>query len=38
MLLRQGRENEFFATGLWDSGSENDLVEVLHLTVVCTVD
>jgi Leucine-rich repeat (LRR) protein len=38
MLLSQGRAKEFFATGLWDAGPENDLVEVLHLAVVCTVD
>ncbi|PNY04770.1 LRR receptor-like kinase resistance protein, partial [Trifolium pratense] len=38
MLLGQGRAKEFFATGLWDAGPENDLVEVLHLAVVCTVD
>jgi hypothetical protein len=38
MLLRQGRAKEFFASSLWDSGRENDLVEVLHLAVVCTVD
>ncbi|KEH25051.1 putative protein kinase RLK-Pelle-LRR-XV family [Medicago truncatula] len=38
MLLRQGRAKEFFATGLWDVGPEHDLVEVLHLAVVCTVD
>ncbi|KAG4922724.1 hypothetical protein AAZX31_18G246500 [Glycine max] len=38
MLLRQGQAKEFFATGLWDTGPEDDLVEVLHLAVVCTVD
>ncbi|KAK2420044.1 LRR receptor serine/threonine-protein kinase RPK2 [Trifolium repens] len=38
MLLREGRAKEFFAAGLWDAGPENDLVEVLHLAVVCTVD
>ncbi|GAU29169.1 hypothetical protein TSUD_275880 [Trifolium subterraneum] len=38
MLLRQGRAMEFFATGLWDAGPENDLVEVLHLAIMCTVD
>ncbi|CAL5185976.1 unnamed protein product [Lathyrus oleraceus] len=38
MLLREGRAKEFFTPGLWDAGPENDLVEVLHLAVVCTVD
>ncbi|KAJ7942425.1 receptor-like protein kinase 2 [Quillaja saponaria] len=38
MLLRQGRAKEFFASGLWDAGPHDDLVEVLHLAVVCTVD
>ncbi|KAJ0457481.1 putative protein kinase RLK-Pelle-LRR-XV family [Helianthus annuus] len=38
MLLRQGRAKEFFTEGLWDAGPHDDLVEVLHLAVVCTVD
>ncbi|CAH9139238.1 unnamed protein product [Cuscuta epithymum] len=38
MLLRQGRAKEFFTAGLWDSGPRDDLVEVLHLAVVCTVE
>ncbi|KAL2499867.1 LRR receptor-like serine/threonine-protein kinase RPK2 [Abeliophyllum distichum] len=38
MLLRQGRAKEFFTAGLWDGGPHDDLVEVLHLAVVCTVD
>lgn len=38
MLLRQGRAKEFFAEGLWDAGPQDDLVEILHLAVVCTVD
>ncbi|KAK8483220.1 hypothetical protein V6N13_028446 [Hibiscus sabdariffa] len=38
MLLRQGQAKEFFTAGLWDAGPQNDLVEVLHLAVVCTVD
>uniref|UniRef100_A0A5B7A9M0 non-specific serine/threonine protein kinase n=1 Tax=Davidia involucrata TaxID=16924 RepID=A0A5B7A9M0_DAVIN len=38
MLLRQGRAKEFFTTGLWEAGPHDDLVEVLHLAVVCTVD
>uniref|UniRef100_A0A2P2M9E5 non-specific serine/threonine protein kinase n=1 Tax=Rhizophora mucronata TaxID=61149 RepID=A0A2P2M9E5_RHIMU len=38
MLLRKGRAEEFFTAGLWDVGPQDDLVEVLHLAVVCTVD
>lgn len=38
MLLRQGQAKEFFTAGLWDAGPHDDLVEVLHLAVVCTVD
>uniref|UniRef100_A0A2P2M9E7 non-specific serine/threonine protein kinase n=1 Tax=Rhizophora mucronata TaxID=61149 RepID=A0A2P2M9E7_RHIMU len=38
MLLRQGRAKEFFTAGLWGVGPHDDLVEVLHLAVVCTVD
>ncbi|XP_038874919.1 LRR receptor-like serine/threonine-protein kinase RPK2 [Benincasa hispida] len=38
MLLRQGRAKEFFTAGLWEVGPHDDLVEVLHLAVVCTVD
>ncbi|KAL3597043.1 hypothetical protein D5086_008680 [Populus alba] len=38
MLLRQGRAKEFFTGGLWDAGPHDDLVEILHLAVVCTVD
>ncbi|KAM0055423.1 putative protein kinase RLK-Pelle-LRR-XV family [Helianthus debilis subsp. tardiflorus] len=38
MLLQEGRAKEFFTAGLWDAGPHDDLVEVLHLAVVCTVD
>ncbi|KAI4320382.1 hypothetical protein MLD38_033870 [Melastoma candidum] len=38
MLLRQGRAKEFFMAGLWNVGPHDDLIEVLHLAVVCTVD
>ncbi|OAY84171.1 LRR receptor-like serine/threonine-protein kinase RPK2 [Ananas comosus] len=38
MLLRQGRAREFFIEGLWDVGPHDDLVETLHLAVMCTVD
>ncbi|XP_047313264.1 LRR receptor-like serine/threonine-protein kinase RPK2 [Impatiens glandulifera] len=38
MLLRQGRAKEFYTMGLWECGPHDDLVEVLHLAVVCTVE
>ncbi|XP_042060268.1 LRR receptor-like serine/threonine-protein kinase RPK2 [Salvia splendens] len=38
MLLRQGRAKEFFTAGLWDAGPHDDLVELLHLALVCTVE
>lgn len=38
MLLRQGRGREFFVDGLWDVGPHDDLIEVLHLAVMCTVE
>ncbi|XP_027351718.1 LRR receptor-like serine/threonine-protein kinase RPK2 isoform X1 [Abrus precatorius] len=38
MQLREGKAKDFFATGLWEAGPADDLVEVLHLAVVCTVD
>ncbi|XP_022998036.1 LRR receptor-like serine/threonine-protein kinase RPK2 [Cucurbita maxima] len=38
MLLPQGRAKEFFTSGLWEGGPHDDLVDVLHLAVVCTVD
>lgn len=38
MLLRQGRAREFFTEGLWDVAPHDDLVETLHLAVLCTVD
>ncbi|TKY50181.1 LRR receptor serine/threonine-protein kinase RPK2 [Spatholobus suberectus] len=38
MLLKQGRAKEFFTAGLWEAGPGDDLVEVLHLAVVCTVE
>ncbi|KAI4389019.1 hypothetical protein MLD38_001288 [Melastoma candidum] len=38
MLLRQGRAKEFFMAGLWNVGPHDDLIDVLHLAVVCTVD
>lgn len=38
MLLRQGQAKEFFTGALWDAGPHDDLVQVLHLAVVCTMD
>lgn len=38
MLLRQGRAREFFTAGLWDVGPHDDLIETLHIAVMCTVD
>lgn len=38
MLLREGRARELFTEGLWDVGPHDDLVEALHLAVMCTVD
>lgn len=38
MLLRHGQAKEVFTTGLWDSGPHDDLVDMLHLAVTCTVD
>ncbi|GAV69880.1 Pkinase domain-containing protein/LRR_1 domain-containing protein/LRRNT_2 domain-containing protein/LRR_6 domain-containing protein/LRR_8 domain-containing protein [Cephalotus follicularis] len=36
MLLQQRQACEFFAAGLWDSGPHEDLVEMLHLGILCT--
>ncbi|XP_077222789.1 receptor-like protein kinase 2 [Tasmannia lanceolata] len=38
MLLRQGRAREVFTAGLWEVGPHDDLVDTLHLAVMCTVD
>ncbi|KAL5981756.1 hypothetical protein ACLOJK_015819 [Asimina triloba] len=38
MLLKEGRAREFFTEGLWDVGPQHDLIETLHLGVMCTVD
>ncbi|XP_054800757.1 LRR receptor-like serine/threonine-protein kinase RPK2 [Prosopis cineraria] len=38
LLLRQGSAKEFFTAGLWDVGPSDDLIEVLHLAIMCTVD
>ncbi|KAL6894036.1 hypothetical protein ACP4OV_008134 [Aristida adscensionis] len=38
MLLQKGRAKEFFIEGLWDVAPHDDLVEILHLGIKCTVD
>ncbi|KAJ4760098.1 receptor-like protein kinase 2 [Rhynchospora pubera] len=38
MLLQKGRAKEFFVEGLWDVAPHDDLVEILHLGIKCTVD
>lgn len=38
MLLQKGRAKEFFVEGLWDMAPHDDLVEILHLGIKCTVD
>lgn len=38
MMLSQGKAKEVFTKGLWESGPQDDLVEVLHLALKCTVD
>ncbi|GAB4840127.1 hypothetical protein Ancab_020888 [Ancistrocladus abbreviatus] len=38
ILLRQGQAKEAFTAGLWDAGPQDDLVQVLHLAVKCTVE
>ncbi|XP_010551379.1 PREDICTED: probable LRR receptor-like serine/threonine-protein kinase RPK1 [Tarenaya hassleriana] len=40
-MLRQGKAKDVFAKGLWEketSGRRDDLVEVLHLALRCTVE
>ncbi|CAN8236007.1 unnamed protein product [Cochlearia groenlandica] len=38
MMLSQGKAKDVFTKGLWESGPQDDLVEVLHLALKCTVD
>lgn len=38
MLVREGRGHEFFIPGLWDTGPHEDLVESLHLAIMCTIE
>lgn len=38
MMLSKGKAKEVFTKGLWETGPQDDLVEVLHLALKCTVD
>ncbi|KFK41351.1 hypothetical protein AALP_AA2G119000 [Arabis alpina] len=38
MMLSKGKAKEVFTAGLWESGPQDDLIEVLHLALKCTVD
>ena len=38
MLLRQGKAKDVFNEMLWDSGPHDNLVDALHLAVMCTVE
>ncbi|CAA7061053.1 unnamed protein product [Microthlaspi erraticum] len=38
MMLSQGKAKDVFTNGLWESGPQDDLIEVLHLALKCTVD
>ncbi|KDP41312.1 hypothetical protein JCGZ_15719 [Jatropha curcas] len=38
MLLQHGRAKDVFTAGLWESGPQDDLVEMLHLAVKCTIE
>ncbi|EOA33984.1 hypothetical protein CARUB_v10021478mg [Capsella rubella] len=38
MMLSQGKAKEVFTKGLWETGPADDLVQVLHLALKCTVD
>lgn len=38
MLVREGREHEVFIPGLWETGPREDLVESLHLAIMCTIE
>ncbi|WRX16299.1 Protein kinase domain - like 10 [Theobroma cacao] len=38
MLLRQGQAKDVFTTRLWDAAPHDELVELLHLAITCTVD
>lgn len=38
MLANEGREHEVFNPGLWDTGPHEDLIESLHLAIMCAVE
>lgn len=38
MLVREGRGHEVFIPGLWDTGPHDDLIESLHLAIMCTIE
>uniref|UniRef100_A0A1J3J0T3 non-specific serine/threonine protein kinase n=1 Tax=Noccaea caerulescens TaxID=107243 RepID=A0A1J3J0T3_NOCCA len=38
MMLSQGKAKDVFTNGLWETGPQDDLIEVLHLALKCTVD
>ncbi|KAG2322672.1 hypothetical protein Bca4012_057369 [Brassica carinata] len=38
MMLSQGKAKDVFTKGLWETGPQDDLVEVLHLALKCTID
>jgi hypothetical protein len=38
LMVKRGEGMDVFADGLWDSGPKDDMMEVLHLAVMCTAD
>ncbi|KAL2546626.1 LRR receptor-like serine/threonine-protein kinase RPK2 [Forsythia ovata] len=38
MLLKEGQAEDFFFSTLWDSGPQDDLVKMLHVAVLCTLE
>ncbi|PIN16747.1 Serine/threonine protein kinase [Handroanthus impetiginosus] len=38
VLLNEGREKDFFVTGLWDSSPSDKLVKMMHVALLCTVE
>lgn len=38
LLLKQGQAEDFFFSSLWDSGPQDDLVKMLHVAVLCTLE
>jgi serine/threonine protein kinase len=37
-LIQRGRVREFFVEGLWDKAPHDDLVEIMNLGVMCTME